>query len=247
MKLVVSTRRLALTLALAVLVLSFASLAAQFLMYVWGREGLLAFLPVFNVGEDANIPTWYSSFTLLLCSILLATIAAAKKRQSDRYTLHWGVLAGIFLLMSVDEVARMHEHVGEVFKSLLEGVGFTPSGFVYFTWVIPGAVFVFIVALAYLRFLLSLPRKTATLFLLAGALFVAGALGMEMISARLISIYGVENWDSIPNTLKAVVAIETAVEELLEMLGIVVFFYALLSYASLYLKEVTIQVRTYNE
>ncbi len=241
MKLVISTKKITLILILVVLFLTFASLAAQFFIYMWGREGLLAILPAFNVGEDANIPTWYSSFALLLCSILLATIAAAKKRHSDRYTLHWSALSIIFLLMSIDEVAAIHETIS------VAPLGFTASGFFYFSWVIPGAVFVFIVALAYLRFLTNLPKKTRRLFLAAGALFVVGALGADMLSARLISPYGMENWDNIPDTTKMIIAAQTAIEELFEMLGIVVFIYALLSYIGSYVKEITLLVRTDKE
>ncbi len=240
MKFVVSTKKITIVLAMAVLFLTCASLAAQFFMYIWGREGLLAFLPVFNVGEDANIPTWYSSFMLLLCSILLATIAAASKRYSDRYTLHWSVLSIILLFLSIDEVATIHEHTGEVFKSLVEARGFTPSGFIYSAWVVPGLVFAFVVALAYLRFLVNLPRKTRNLFLIAGVVFVAGAIGMETLSARLMSFYGWENWGYVPDTTKMAIAIQTAIEELLEMLSIIVFIYALLSYASSYVKEMAI-------
>lgn len=228
----------------AVLLLSVASLVAQFLMYVWGREGVLAFLPVFNVGEDANIPTWYSSFTLLACSVLLGVIAMAKRAHRERYALHWAFLCVLFLLMSVDEVATIHEHMGPVFNSLLESVGITTGGIFYFTWVIPGAVFVVVVGLAYVRFLAALPRRTAFLFVVAGALFVVGALGFEMLSARLISLYGVENWEQMPGTLKMVVAVETAIEEALEMLGVVVFIYALMSYVSSYVREVTMVVRS---
>ena len=126
--------------------------------------------------------------------------------------------------------------------------GFTPSGFIYYAWVVPGAIFVLIVALAYLRFFASLPRKTRRQFLVAGALFVLGALGMEMLSAQLISSYGgVESLNSMPDIIRISAAVVTAGEEFLEMLSIVVFIYALLSYAGFYVKEITVQVDTDNE
>ncbi len=242
MKFIVSTKKITVVLILAVLFLTFTSLAAQFFMYMWGREGFLALLPLFDVGEDANIPTWYSSFQLLLCSALLATVAAAKKRHRHRYTFHWGVLSIIFLLLSIDEVATIHEHAAEVVDSLLEAVGFTsPGGLLYATWVIPGTAFVLIVALAYLPFLAHLPRKTLILFLVSGTLFVLGALGFEMLSARLVSSYG---WEVVipDTTIRVTIAVQTAIEELLEMMSIVVFIYMLLSYLSSYLKEVIVQI-----
>lgn len=130
-------------------------------------------------------------------------------------------------------------------RSLVEAVGFAPSGFFFFFWVVPGAVFVLIVLLAYLRFLANLPKKTRRLFLVAGTLFVVGALGIEMLYGQLVSFYGSE--DSLSGNVKAVAAILTAIEELLEMSGIVVFVYTLLSYVSLHVGEVTVQVYVDNE
>lgn len=232
---------------LVVVLLTLASLGQHFLDYVWGREGwgdegLIAIPLTFNVGEDTSVPTWYSSFALLLCSALLAVIAAAKKWRSDRYTLHWTALSVIFLLMSIDEVATVHEASAETVGVVSRFFGYAPSGLLYAAWVIPGAIFVFVVLLAYLRFLAHLPKETTRWFLVAGALFVVGALGMEMLSARLSSFYGWENLENMPDKVKMVIAVQTAIEELFEMSGVVVFIYALLSYAGSYVKEVTVQI-----
>jgi hypothetical protein len=235
-------------LVLVVGFLTLASLGQHFLDYVWSREGwgheeIIAIPLRFNVGEDANAPTWYSSFALLLCSVLLAAIAAAKKRRSDRYTLHWAALSVIFLLMSIDEVATIHEALGETVGAVAElFIGYAPGGLLYAAWVIPGAIFVLVVALAYLRFFFHLPSSTKLWFLVAAALFVGGAIGMEMLSARLSSFYGWENLENVPDNVKMVIAIQTAIEELLEMLGVIVFIYALLSYASSYVNEITLRI-----
>jgi len=252
MKLVVSAKRVTLALIVVVLFLTLASLGQHFLDYLWSREGwadegLIAVPLRFNVGEEANVPTWYSSFILLLSSLLLAVIAAFKKSQADRYTLHWIVLSAISLVMAVDETAMLHEALGETVATVLGFVGYSPSGLLYAAWVIPGAVFVFIVALAYLRFLFDLPKRTRLLFLVAGALFLVGALGLEMLSSRLSSLYGWENLESMPDKVKIVIAVQTAMEEFFEMSGVVVFIYALLSYISSYVKEVTVQVRADGE
>ena len=62
---------------------------------------------------------------------------------------------------------------------------------------------------------------------------------MEVLTANLESIYG--GYDNQPVAVKILAIIQTAIEELLEMLGVVVFIYALLSYISSYLKEATVQ------
>jgi hypothetical protein len=241
---------------IAVLMITLAGLAARFALYIWGELEFLQPLRIFDVGEERSIPTWFESILFLLCSILLAVVAVAKKQRNDRYSLHWGVLTIILLLLSLDEVASIHEAIGQQSERLLHAVtGFTPGGAISFFWVVPGAIFVFIVLLAYLRFLVNLPRTTRRLFLFAGALFVLGALGIEMLTAQVVSSSGgIANWiesssggmigqgsaSAIPTILKG---LQTSVEEMFEMLGLTAFVYALLAYISSYVEDVSVRVR----
>jgi hypothetical protein len=82
-----------------------------------------------------------------------------------------------------------------------------------------GGIFVLIFVAAYLRFLRNLPARMRTLLLLAGGLYVGGALGFEILSGMHAVKHGQEN---------AVFAILVTIEETLEMLGVAVFIYALL-------------------
>jgi hypothetical protein len=241
---------------IAVLLITLAGLAARFALYIGGEAKFLDPLRLFDVGEERSIPTWFESVLFLLCSILLAVIAIAKRQRNDRYSLHWGVLSIILLLLSLDEVASIHEAIGQQSERLLHAVtGFTPGGAISFFWVVPGAIFVFIVLLAYLRFLANLPRTTRRLFLFAGALFVLGALGIEMLTAQVVSSSGsIANWiesssggmigqgsaSAIPTILKG---LQTSVEEMFEMLGLTAFVYALLAYISSYVEDVSVRVR----
>jgi RsiW-degrading membrane proteinase PrsW (M82 family) len=108
------------------------------------------------------------------------------------------------------------------------------SGFLYYTWVIPGAIFVIICLLSFLPFIRHLPAKTRRLFLICGTLFVGGALDLEIVTGYHDYLYGKENLVDV---------VMTTVEEFLEMLGIVVFIYALLSYISSYMKDMDLRVR----
>ena len=70
-----------------------------------------------------------------------------------------------------------------------------------------------------------------------------GAIGLEMLTARLIFLYGgPANWGSVEGIPKVIGGMQTSIEELLEMSGIVVFIYALLSYASSYVNEISVQI-----
>jgi hypothetical protein len=241
---------------LAVLMITLAGLAARFALYMWGEVEFLQPLRLFDVGEERSIPTWFESILFLLCSTLLAVVAVAKKQRNDRFSLHWGVLSVILLLLSLDEVASIHEAVGEQSERLLNyATGITPGGAISFFWVVPGAIFVFIVLLVYLRFLANLPQTTRRLFLFAGALFVLGALGIEMLTAQVVSSSeAISGWvesasggmigrgsaSAIPTILKG---LQTSVEEMFEMLGLTAFVYALLVYISSYVEDVSVRVR----
>ena len=232
----VSPKRVTLILALVVLFLSIAGIVSNFVAYFQCHRGNLnagPFVKLFDLNREGNIPTFFSASTLLLCSALLAIIAFAKKKEDAPYRLHWKALSVIFLFLSLDEASQLHEKTIKPLRSALNA-----SGFLHYTWVILGIVFSLIVLLAYLRFLADLPRKSRNLFLVAGALVIGGALGMEMISGYYFSSYG-----SQPLPLSRLcnfrlnLAKLSTVEELLEMLGIVVFIYALMSYISFNVKD----------
>ncbi len=254
MVLVIYTRMIVRAIIIAVLFITLAGLAARFALYMWG-EAVQA-LRIFDVGEERSIPTWFESIQFLLCSILLAVVAVAKKQRNARYSLHWGVLSIILLLLSLDEVASIHEAIGQQSERLLRSIaGFEPGGAISFFWVVPGAVFVLVVLLAYLRFLVHLPQTTRRWFLFAGALFVLGALGMEMLTAQVMSSSGgISDWivsssggivdrgsaSAIPTILKG---LQTSIEEMFEMLGLTAFVYALLAYISSYAEDINVRVR----
>jgi hypothetical protein len=93
------------------------------------------------------------------------------------------------------------------------------------------------------------------LFLFAGVLFVLGALGLEMLTAQVMSssgsiadwvasssggMVGPERASAIPKILKG---LQTCVEEMFEMLGLTAFVYALLAYIGSYVEDISVRVR----
>lgn len=73
----------------------------------------------------------------------------------------------------------------------------------------------------YFPFLLRLPRKTCYSMLIAAALFLGGAVGLELVEGRHDSLYGTETL-----TLQFFVL----AEEVMEMLGVALFVCTLLAY-----------------
>ena len=185
MNLVISPKRVTQILTSVVLCLTLASLAVLFLLFSPSHYGLIPVAGFFYLPHEANLPTWYASSTLLLSAFLLAIIAFAKKKEGTPFVIHWTALSFIFLCLSFDEAFEVHERWIKPLRAY-----FNASGFFDSAWVIPGIAFVLIFALVYLRFLMGLPVKFRRLFLIAGALFVGGAIGVEMVGEYFGTYYG---------------------------------------------------------
>jgi hypothetical protein len=126
-----------------------------------------ALLPALSLSYEANVPTWFSSGLLLACALVAGAIA------TDRppWHRHWWGITAMLAWMSLDEAAEIHEHLGG-----LLGTG----GVLYFDWVIPAGAFVTIVVAIYWRFAWALPARTRNRLAVAAAIYVGGALLMEL-------------------------------------------------------------------
>ncbi|MCB1124592.1 MAG: hypothetical protein KJT03_23770, partial [Verrucomicrobiae bacterium] len=194
------------------LLMNFASVWMKF---TWGLDRFQGAARLFHFDEENNVPSFFSALCLFVSSLLLLQISLLRKKQSAAY-LAWLGLSLIFCFLSVDEVAMFHERLVGPLDQILD-----TSGYLRFAWVIPYGLATLILAVVYLRFLVRLPGKTRTLFIVAGILFISGALGMEMISANYFDHHG-------GKTLAY--DLMTTLEESLEMLGVFTFIYALLAY-----------------
>jgi hypothetical protein len=211
----VSATRVARLLLWAVAAVTAAHLATAAVHYGLGYDRQLGLRPLFNLNGEANLPTWFSSALLLLAAGLLALIwrTTPPATRGDRRT--WAVLAAVFLFLAADETAEIHEMLNPL-RDL-----FRADGLLYWAWVGPYGIAGLVLLVACLRFLRRLPRRTTALITGAGALYVGGALVLEILGGYAMERFG---RGSLP-----VVATYT-VEELCEMLGLVLFVYALLDY-----------------
>ncbi len=188
--------------------------------FEYGVESILGFSgKKLILDEEANIPTWFQSMLMFLCALLLAATAQVVREKAGRYSGYWLGLSVIFLLMSLDEVASIHEMLGTLRRTIAAG------GIFYQTWVIPASVFLLVLGVFYLKFLLALPRRTAAIFVLAGSIFVGGALGMEMLGSAFYS--------SKLNEETLGYFLMTTVEEAMEISGLILFIYGLLQHLAI--------------
>lgn len=161
---------------------------------------------LFDVDEEDCIPTWYSASALLLASFLLYLVCRRKRVDGDRWLRYWYGLSLGFAFLSLDEIAGFHE---------------TLNSAVEYSWAIPGGIVAAIVGLLYLRFLWNLPARTRWLFMVSGAVFLGGAVGVEIST----------DWYADEDLLDTLAYnLWTAVEEGMEMGSVVLFIHAVLGY-----------------
>jgi hypothetical protein len=215
----IRARRIALVLAVIAVYLALQSILGRAVeeSYEGSTTVLIANLVrVFNVNRESSIPAWYSSSLLLGCAGLFALVAASKHDGSQPYTRHWTGLAVIFLYLSIDESAAIHEKFTQPLQ-----VALNPESYLYFAWIIVFVPLVTVFALVYFKFLLHLPSRFRGLFVLSAILYVGGAVVIEAISAN--------QWYLDGGTSLFYSAVGT-LEELCEMLGVILLIYTLLSY-----------------
>lgn len=170
----------------------------------------------FDVDQEISVPTWFSQTCLLLAGG--AALMVGLTRRSKQLGQHrpWVGIAAILSLMSLDEGSSLHELIAAPLGRQLE----TEGTWLYFAWVLVGLALVAVVALLYIRFWWRLPRKTRVLVALAAFMYVAGAIGLEILGGYRITTVGVD----------VVYMFLAGAEETLEMLGAIVAVYAFLDY-----------------
>jgi hypothetical protein len=224
----ISPIRLVRQLFLIILVLVTLSTLGQISRHIFQRGNLLGLVDLFYVDAEANIPTAYSALAWLCCSLVAALIALTQQQTGDRLAKHWRGLALVFAYIALDEAAKIHELFLQLERIIDIG------GVFHFMWIIPGAIFFIIFALNSLKLLKKLPTKTRRLLMLSGGVFVTGAIGMEMIGGWYTDTFGFQ--------ADLTYALVATIEETLEMIGVLILLYALLSYLGSLMRPIQIKV-----
>ncbi len=201
--------------------LALQSLLSEYLLEMFLTDVdsiVVAYIDLLSVNLEEAIPTWFATILLFLAAVMLGWITAVHYQNNNSQKTYWLGLTLIFLYLSMDEGAVIHEIISDPLQEV-----FNTTGYLEFAWLIAFVPLVIIFVLFYARFLFKLPPRTRNQFILAGAIYVGGAVVVEAISANR---YASDGGISFPY-----LAIAT-VEEWLEMMGVIIFIYALLLYAA---------------
>ncbi len=172
---------------------------------------------LFNMDKEINIPTLFSCCLLLVCAFLISLVMKKAKKQNHLIHNKWNVLKWVFVFLALDEGLQIHELL--IIPSIKDML---PAIFTV-VWVIPyGALSIFAI-FYFFPMVNRLPKKIKYLILLAGVIYVSGALGLEIIGSFLVKTEGIR--------LHSVsYGLITTLEETLEMTGLIVFIHALSTY-----------------
>lgn len=161
---------------------------------------------LFDLDGEGNIASWFSSMLLAGAAATSALMTPFDRRRAVRRL--WLVLAGLFTFVSFDEYAALHE------LPMLELIERQDLGW---TLILPWATLLAaaagIVALLCVSGLMRLRPATAARLVACGGVYLAGAIGLELLGGWWLERHGADAWHT---------ALVNG-EEALELLGVAAF------------------------
>lgn len=186
-----------------------------FIYYTVGDPDKFDFVRMFDLDMEKNIPTVFSSLILAASAFCFYLLANCKTEIQEKKNFYWLGLSGVFIFLSFDEGAKIHEKLGDFTENFVEA-----NGYLHYPWVISYSLFVLILGLLYIKFFLNMEKKVFFSFMLAAFIFLSGAVGFELLGAKESSLHGTDG---------IVYSILYTIEESLEMFGVIYLLWILLS------------------
>lgn len=136
----------------------------------------------FGLEREGNLPNWYSSLQLALIGLVCGVNFLAERlgEAAGKYRMAWLGLLGLFLFLSLDEGAQVHERLDEIVAGFSHTTGRAVSNgqteeasiYFYLLLYVPGFV---VVSAGLIGFFFSRVKDRAT-----RGLFVAGLVGFAL-------------------------------------------------------------------
>lgn len=210
-----SPRQVGLTLGSIITFFILAALAGQVARWFFGADDAASLMRWIDVEGEKNPPALFAGLQLLLAAAVAWITARCDSVQSRKRG--WFVLSLGMAWMAFDEVFFMHERLIEPTKAI---IGTENLGPLTYAWVVPAIIIVAAFAVYFAGFLRRLPAPVRNRLLLAGGVFVGGAIGLEMVGGWYWSTQGNDFTQSLI----------VIVEEALEFSGICLFIVATLRF-----------------
>ncbi len=182
---------------------------------------------LFDLRAEGNLSAYYAAL-LLLAGGVAALLIAHGPRSEGRVRQGWWLLALVLLFLSTDEAGQVHEKLNKSMRALL-GEGF--MGTLRFGWVVPYAVLTALFAALSIPWLRALPARTRRGLLVAGAVYVAGALGMEPVESMMVHM----------DQSSPAVVLACTLEESLELAGLTLCLSVLLGHMQRHVQRIDLR------
>ena len=199
-----------LVIALSIAALLCAHLSTDLIGAFTGITEGFGLFPLFNFDREQNIPTLFSVTLLFAAALNLHWLHTTIEYGCIVMKRIGGLAPLVLALLAVDEFGSIHERIGGSLSHYVES-----SGAFAHSWLLVYVPLLLILAPVGCAWLRTLPSHLRLRLVYAGGLYLAGAVGLEMVSG--LAMESSEFSIAMQSTL--VFGLMT-VEELLEMSGI---------------------------
>lgn len=163
-----------------------------------------------DLDQENNLPTWYASMKWFCVAALLGLFAVRNVRLSQSKSWPLMLLPLMFLALSLDEVAQVHEWMGQKSDVYLphasrENTLFSRTG-----------IWMFVIGIPFVAVFALLIRSVRIYFQRARGALVKICLGMSIM---LTGALGIETLSNFVAPDSAYAMLQVLSEELCEMLG----------------------------
>jgi hypothetical protein len=165
------------------------------LVHIFGKPTVFGLVDAFDFGGEGNITALVSTLLILASAAMLALTGNLATKSADR--LAWFLLAAVFIFLAVDEATMIHEFASAPTREALDA-GWVPQ----LAWVLPYGAAMLVLAAILLPWFLRLDRASQIRFVIAGFLFVAGAIGMELFESAQMREILAANPDTVVEELQ---------------------------------------------
>jgi len=183
--------------------------------YIVGDPDKFDFIRMFDLDMERNVPTLFSSLILAMSAFCFYLLSISTEETLAKKSRYWLGLSFVFIFLSFDESAKIHEKLGDFTENYIDA-----SGYLHYPWVISYGILVLILGLLYMKFFWKMEKKVFISFMLSAFIFLSGAVGFELLGANESSLHG---------TNSLMYSILYTIEESLEMFGVIYLLWILLS------------------
>jgi hypothetical protein len=193
-----------------------------------------------DLDAESGLGTWYSALSILACAITAYILSRHEEAKASRR--FWGGAALLAAFLALDEAVGIHEHFTVIGKLLTSG-----DGIFRVSWWAPYLLALAPIVVAMAPGLLRLDAATRNRLVVAGGIYVAAAVGLEIIESSQYDAFlhqhgllqGADaDWARVAPIIKADAvfmhdySLLVLVEETLEMLGVALALRALAMHAA---------------